>query len=58
MDEENQHLEGVERDTIGMVERACFSVSTNKRGHESLRRRLDAEQGIEQLKVFRDPEED
>ena len=58
MDEEHQHLEGVERDTIGIVERACFSVSTNKRGHERLRARLAAEGAIDELKVFRDPEED
>ncbi len=58
MDEENQHLEGVERDTIGVLERACFTVQTSKRGHERLKKRLVAEPAIDALKTFRDPEED
>jgi putative Mg2+ transporter-C (MgtC) family protein len=58
MDEENQHLEGVERDTIGVLERACFTVQTSKRGHERLKKRLADEPAIDALKTFRDPEED
>jgi putative Mg2+ transporter-C (MgtC) family protein len=58
MDRENQHLEGVERDTIGIIERACFTVQTSKRGHERLKKRLSDEPAIDSLKIFRDPEED
>lgn len=58
MDRENQHLEGVERDTIGIIERACFTVQTSKRGHERLMKRLADEPAIDALKTFRDPEED
>jgi putative Mg2+ transporter-C (MgtC) family protein len=58
MDQENRHLEDVERDTIGVVERASFTVTANRRGHESLQSRLKAETAIDELKTFRDPEED
>lgn len=58
MDRENEHLEEVERDTIGIIERACFTVQTSKRGHERLQKRLADEPAIDALKTFRDPEED
>lgn len=58
MDQENQHLEGVEQDTIGVMERACFTVTTSRRSHDRLKARLSAESAIDTLKIFRDPEED
>jgi len=58
MDKEKQRLSGFEHDTIGLLERVCFSISATKRLHERLRHRLLAEPAISELKTFRDPEED
>jgi putative Mg2+ transporter-C (MgtC) family protein len=58
MDHEQQRLYGVDRDTIGVLQRVSFSLSATKRRHERLRTRLLAEPSISELKTFRDPEED
>lgn len=58
MDHEQQRLFGVDRDTIGVVQRVSFSLSATKRRHERLHNRLLAEPSISELKTFRDPEED
>jgi putative Mg2+ transporter-C (MgtC) family protein len=51
-------LYGVERDTIGVLQRVSFSLSATKRKHEHIRRILLAEPAISELKTFRDTEED
>jgi putative Mg2+ transporter-C (MgtC) family protein len=58
MDHEQQRLYGVDRDSIGVLQRVSFSLSATKRRHERLRIRLLAEPSISELKIFRDPEED
>jgi putative Mg2+ transporter-C (MgtC) family protein len=58
MDKEQQRLYGVDRDTIGVLQRVSFSLSATKRRHERLHHRLLAEPAISELKTFRDPEED
>jgi putative Mg2+ transporter-C (MgtC) family protein len=58
MDHEQQRLYGIDRDSIGILQRVSFSLSATKRRHERLRIRLLAEPSISELKTFRDPEED
>jgi putative Mg2+ transporter-C (MgtC) family protein len=58
MDKVHERLEGVDRDAIGTVQRVSFSINATKRRHESLRICLLAEPAINDLKTFRDPEED
>ena len=58
MDIVQERLCDVERDAIGPIQRITFSVSTTKRRHERLRSQLLAEPCIDDLKIFRDPEED
>ena len=58
MDAVKERLCDVERDAIGPIQRMTFSVSTTKRRHERLRSQLLAEPCIDDLKIFRDPEED
>ena len=58
MDKAGLRLYGVERDTIGVLQRVSFSLSATKRKHEHIRRILLAEPAISELKTFRDTEED
>ena len=58
MDKAGQRLTGVERDTIGEIQRVSFSLAASKKQHERLRGKLLAEPAISALLSFRDPEED
>jgi len=58
MDKQQLRLSGVERDSIGLLQRVSFSLSATRRRHERIRALLLAEPAISQLKTFRDPEED
>lgn len=58
MDKEKQRLYGVDRDSIGVMQRVSFSLSATRRRHEHLSKRLLAEPSISELKTFRDAEED
>lgn len=58
MDKEQQRLASVDRDTIGVLQRVCFSISATRRHHERMSARLLAEPAISELKTYRDPEED
>lgn len=58
MDSAQERLANVDRDTIGGIERASFVLTATKTQHERLRGRLLAEQSIDQVLTFRDPEED
>jgi putative Mg2+ transporter-C (MgtC) family protein len=58
MDKEHQRFYGIDRDSIGLMQRVTFSLSATKRHHERLHKCLLAEPAISQLKTFRDPEED
>jgi putative Mg2+ transporter-C (MgtC) family protein len=58
MDKAGERLTGVERDTIGELERVSFALTATKRKHERLRGKLLGEPAIDALFTFRDPEED
>ena len=58
MDKAGERLSGVERDTIGELQRVSFAVTATKKQHEQLRGKLHAEPAIDALLTFRDPEED
>jgi putative Mg2+ transporter-C (MgtC) family protein len=58
LDHMQERLTNVERDAIGALQRVSFSVTATKRRHENMRVRLLAEPSIDDLKIFRDPEED
>jgi putative Mg2+ transporter-C (MgtC) family protein len=58
MDKAGQQLTGVERDSIGDLQRVSFSLIATKRKHELIRGQLLAEPAIDALLTFRDPEED
>jgi putative Mg2+ transporter-C (MgtC) family protein len=58
MDTAGERLTGVERDTIGELERVSFPLTATKRQHERLRGKLLGEPAIDALLTFRDPEED
>lgn len=58
MDKEKERLNAVDREPIGSLQRISFSLTATKRQHEQLRARLMAEPAIDDLKIFRDPEEE
>jgi putative Mg2+ transporter-C (MgtC) family protein len=58
MDTAGERLTGVERDTIGELERVSFPLTATKKQHERLRGKLLGEPAIDALLTFRDPEED
>jgi putative Mg2+ transporter-C (MgtC) family protein len=58
MDTVQARLSGIDRDEIGMIRRLAFSVSAHRRQHDSIKKKLLAELAIDDLKTFRDPEED
>lgn len=58
MDKAGERLKNVDSDTIGELQRASFSVTTNSKRHQKLRGTLEAEPAIDRLLTFRDPEED
>jgi putative Mg2+ transporter-C (MgtC) family protein len=58
MDKAGERFYGVERDTIGVLERVSFGLTATKKEHERLHKQLLAEPEIDALLTFRDPEED
>ena len=58
MDKSGERLTGVERDTIGELQRVSFPLVATPKQHERLSNRLRAEPGIDLVKTFRDLEED
>jgi putative Mg2+ transporter-C (MgtC) family protein len=58
MDKANERLAGVERDSIGNLQRVSFAITATKKQHERLSGHLRAEPAIETLLTFRDLEED
>jgi putative Mg2+ transporter-C (MgtC) family protein len=58
MDKAKERLTGVERDTIGTLQRISFALTATKKQHERLRGKLLGEPAIDALLTFRDPEED
>ena len=58
MDKAGERLTGVERDTIGVLERVSFTLTATKKQHERLHNTLLAESAIHTLHMYRDPEED
>jgi putative Mg2+ transporter-C (MgtC) family protein len=58
MDRAKQRLTGVERDSIGELQRVSFALTATKKQHELLSGHLRAEPAIDALFTFRDLEED
>jgi putative Mg2+ transporter-C (MgtC) family protein len=58
MDTAGERLTGVERDSIGELQRLSFPLTATKRQHERVRGRLLGDPAIDALLTFRDPEED
>jgi putative Mg2+ transporter-C (MgtC) family protein len=58
MDKAGERLTGIERDTIGDVQRVSFPLTATQKQHERLRGTLLAEPAIRALHTYRDPEED
>jgi putative Mg2+ transporter-C (MgtC) family protein len=58
MDKAGEQLCGIERDSIGELQRVSWSLTATKRKHESIHSRLLAEPCIDAILTFRDPEED
>lgn len=58
MDSEKERLSEVDKNAIGDMHRISFSLITTRRQHERLQTRLTTEQAIDDLKTYRDPEED
>ncbi|MGA8732233.1 MAG: MgtC/SapB family protein [Terracidiphilus sp.] len=58
MDKACERLANTDRDSIGELQRVCFTLIATKRRHQRLRTQLLAEPSIDALLNFRDPEED
>jgi putative Mg2+ transporter-C (MgtC) family protein len=58
LDKTGERLAGVERDSIGELQRVSFALTATKRAHERIHAKLLAEPAIDKLLTFRDPEED
>lgn len=58
MDRCGERLSGVERDSIGDLQRVSFVLMTTAKKHVELRDYLKREPAIELVHTFRDPEED
>jgi len=58
MDTAGERLTGVERDSIGELNRLSFPLTATKKQHERVRGRLLGDPAIDALLTFRDPEED
>jgi putative Mg2+ transporter-C (MgtC) family protein len=58
MDTAEERLTGVERDTIGTLQRISFALTATKKQHARLHGKLLDEPAIDALLTFRDPEED
>jgi putative Mg2+ transporter-C (MgtC) family protein len=58
MDNAGERLSGVDRDSIGELQRVSFCLTATKKQHDRLGGKLRAEEAINALFTFRDPEED
>lgn len=58
MDKAKQRLTGVERDSIGELQRVSFALTATKKQHEQLSEHLRTKPAIDALFTFRDLEED
>lgn len=58
LDKTGERLTGVERDSIGELQRVSFALTATKRTHERIHAKLLLEPAIDRLLTFRDPEED
>ena len=58
MDNAGERLSGVDRDSIGELQRVSFCLTATKKRHDRLGGKLRAEEAINALFTFRDPEED
>lgn len=58
MDQMHERFAGFDTDAIGGMERVSFSMTGTKSKHQRLLARLLAEPSIDDVKTYRDPEED
>jgi putative Mg2+ transporter-C (MgtC) family protein len=58
MDREKRRLGGVNRDSIGELERISFTVATNRRGHRRMIEHLEAAPAIDAVHTYRDLEDE
>lgn len=58
MDRAKHRLIGLEQQSIGELNRLCFSLSTSRRGHDKLLAALHSAPAIDEVLTFRDPEDD
>lgn len=58
MDRAGERFTGYESDSIGNLQRVSFTITATKREHQRIHGALLAEQAIDTLLNFRDPEED
>jgi putative Mg2+ transporter-C (MgtC) family protein len=58
MDRENRRMEDVENQPVGPLQRLSFDVSANQRGHRRLFAALKANPAIDDVRHFRDPEDE
>ncbi|HEY6447397.1 MAG TPA: MgtC/SapB family protein [Acidobacteriaceae bacterium] len=58
MDSENRRLVGVENDPVGNLSRLSFSVSASQRAHRRLQAAFSASPAIDQVRAFRDSEDE
>ena len=58
MDHLQERLANFDTDMIGSIQRVSFSLTATKRRHQHILVRLLAEPSIDDIKIFRDPEED
>lgn len=58
MDRENRHMDALENDPVGELQRLSFSISATHRLHRRLLNELKAAPGIDDVRAFRDPEDE
>jgi hypothetical protein len=58
MDRENRELVGVENHPIADLQRLSFDVAGNRRLHRRLMAELKAAPSVEDVRSFRDPEDE
>ena len=58
MDHLHERLANFDCDVLGSIQRVSFSLTATKRRHQHILVRLLAEPSIDDIKIFRDPEED
>jgi putative Mg2+ transporter-C (MgtC) family protein len=58
MDSENRRLVGVENDPVGNLSRLAFSVSASQRDHRRMQAAFSASPAIDEVRAFRDSEDE